>query len=82
MQVIPVPVEIATASTLELPVDSSLVTTAALLDRRGNTIPGGDLVWASLTPDVVQVDQATGRMGGRKFRTWEGRRIIARLQPE
>ena len=65
LQVVPVPVEIATASALELPVDSSLVATAELLDRRGNTIPGGDFVWASLTPDLVQVDQATGRMVGR-----------------
>ena len=65
LQVVPVPVEIATASALELPVDSSLVATAELLDRRGNTIPGGDFVWTSLTPELVQVDQATGRMVGR-----------------
>ena len=65
LQVVPVAVEIATASALELPVDSSFIATAALLDRRGNTLPGGDFVWASLTPDLVQVDQATGRMVGR-----------------
>ena len=65
LQVIPVAVEIATASALELPVDSSVTTTAALLDRRGNTVPGGNFVWTSLAPDLVQVDRATGRMFGR-----------------
>ena len=79
LQVVPVPVEIATASALELPVDSSLVATAALLDRRGNTIPGGDFVWASLTPDLVQVDQATGRMVGQN--SGPGRVVVSLIGP-
>ncbi len=79
LQVIPVAVEIATASVLELPVDSSVIATAALLDRRGNTLPGGDFVWASLTPDLVQVDQATGRMVGRS--SGPGRVVVSSQVP-
>ena len=79
LQVIPVPVEISTPSELRLPVDSSVIATAALLDRRGNTIPGGDFVWASLTPDLVQVDQATGRMVGRS--SGSGRIVVSSQVP-
>ena len=59
--------------------DSSVIATAALLDRRGNTIPGGDFVWSSLTPDLVQVDQATGRMVGRS--SGSGRIVVSSQVP-
>jgi len=64
VEVTPVPVEITTASRLELPVDSALITAVTLLDRSGDTIPEADLIWFSLAPDLVEVDEATGRMVG------------------
>jgi len=65
LEVTPVPVGITTASRLELPVDSAFVAAVTLLDRSGDTIPEADLIWFSLAPDLVEVDEATGRMVGR-----------------
>ena len=77
VQVTPVPVEITAASRLELPVDSALITAVTLLDRSGDTIPEADLIWFSLAPDLVEVDEATGRMVGRNSGVG---RIVVSLQ--
>ncbi len=48
--------------------DSSLVESVTLFDRKGgrieDAISRAGLIWSSLTPDLVQVDQVTGRMAG------------------